>query len=80
MRTLIQQLCRKLDCGCNELDNADRLALAAERVMLALNNPDLAERDRRLLQDLLRSRLYTYSLARDGEEGARRFRRSILVH
>lgn len=55
------------------IDNADRLANAVHRVMLWMNHPD--EANWTLLRDLLRSRMYSYTLARDGEEAAKRYMR-----
>jgi hypothetical protein len=58
-------------------ENADRLALAAEIVLGNLAHPEGVHWP--IVHDHLRSRLYTYAFARDGEEGAKRFSRGMAL-
>jgi hypothetical protein len=59
-------------------ENADRLMRAAEIVLANLAHPEGASWP--ILYDLLRSRMYTYTEARDGPEAAQRYGSTIHVY
>jgi hypothetical protein len=57
-------------------ENADRLMRACEIVLIHLAHPEGASWP--LLYDVLRSRMYTYTEARDGIEAAQRYGRAAM--
>jgi hypothetical protein len=59
------------------VENADRLMRAAEIALIRLAHPEGANWP--LLYDVLRSRMYTYTEARDGPEAAQRYGRAAIV-